>query len=82
MNAVVMTEARRMAVRDAKEMILRVHGHRKLREMECRDLHRFANAYLATHPELIERAAETVRKVPQLRTLAERHERKPKGNRA
>jgi hypothetical protein len=38
-----------------------------------------AYSYLRDHPELIELAAETVRKVPQLRTLAEREVRRCEG---
>jgi hypothetical protein len=34
-----------------------------------------ARAYLRDHPELVQQAIETVRKVPQLRTLAEREAR-------
>jgi hypothetical protein len=34
-----------------------------------------ATIYLTQHPELIEEAAETVRKVPQFRTLYEREMR-------
>jgi hypothetical protein len=33
-----------------------------------------ANAHLASHPELIERAAKTVHGDPALRRIAERHE--------
>lgn len=40
-----------------------------------------ANDYLRDHPERFEKAAENVRKVPQLRTLAEREERRRRGNR-
>jgi hypothetical protein len=34
-----------------------------------------ANAHLASHPELIERAEKTVHRDPALRRMAERHER-------
>ena len=34
-----------------------------------------ADAYLRDHPELVQQAIETVRKVPQFRTLAEREAR-------
>ena len=48
--------------------------------IEPAELRQAAEAYLAVHrAELIERATETVRNDPQLRTLAERHERKRKG---
>jgi hypothetical protein len=60
------------------------------RDMQARGL-RFAHIehqtivsaacmYLRDHPDLIEQAAETVRKVPQLRTLAEREERRRRSN--
>jgi hypothetical protein len=73
MNGVVMCLAR-FAAKNIVKQDWRDQG-RKLSEIEARDLISFANAYLESHPELIERAAETVRSSPKLRTLVERHER-------
>jgi hypothetical protein len=39
-----------------------------------------ADRYLKQHPELLEQAAETVPKVPQLRTLYEREMRRRRRN--
>jgi hypothetical protein len=44
--------------------------------MESAEVTRRAVAYLDGHPEIIERAAQTVRTDPALRRMAERHERK------
>ena len=76
MNATVMTLARYYARKDVKAAILRNQGHRGLREMESAELKRLAASYLDSHPEIIERAAKTVRRDPALRRMAERHERK------
>jgi hypothetical protein len=43
--------------------------------MESAELTRLANVHLASHPEVIDRAAKTVRRHPSLRRMAERHER-------
>jgi hypothetical protein len=48
----------------------------KLAYIERHTIVAAANIYLREHPELIEQAAETVRKVPQLRTLYEREMRR------
>jgi hypothetical protein len=76
MNATVMTLARYYARKEVKTAISRQQGHRALREMESAELTRLAVAYLDSHPEVIERAAKTVRTDPALRRMAERHEHK------
>jgi hypothetical protein len=43
----------------------------KLSHVDPREVTEAAQRYLAAHPELLEEATETVRKGPQLRTLAE-----------
>ena len=48
----------------------------KLAHVERRVIVFAANIYVHEHPELIEETAETVRKVPQLRTLAGRGKRR------
>lgn len=53
----------------------------KVSHIPAKEITEAANDYLRDHPDLFEQAAETVRKVPQLRTLAEREERRRKGNR-
>jgi hypothetical protein len=79
MNATIMTLARLAATKAVK---------RELQAQGLKPVHiprsiitTAASDYLRAHPELIEQAAETVRNVPQLRTLAEREERNRKGNR-
>jgi len=71
MNATVMTLARYYA----RKEVLRNLGYRALRHIESAELTLLANAHLASHPELIERAAKTVHGDPALRRIAERHER-------
>jgi hypothetical protein len=71
MNVTVMTLARYYARKD----VLRNIGYRALRHIESAELTRLANEHLASHPEIIERAAKTVRRDPSLRRMAERHER-------
>ena len=71
MNVTVMTLARYYA----RKEVLRNLGYRALRHIESADLTRLANAHLASHPELIERAEKTVHRDPALRRMAERHER-------
>jgi hypothetical protein len=71
MNVTVMTLARYYA----RKEVLRNLGYRALRGMESAELTRLANAHLASHPEVIERAAKTVHRDPALRRMAERHER-------
>ena len=53
----------------------------KLTYVKYSDIVAAANEYAREHPELIAEAIEAVRNVPQLRTLAEREQRKRKGNR-
>jgi hypothetical protein len=74
MNATVMTLARYYARKEVKAAIVRQQGHRVLRDVESAELTRLAVAYLDSHPEVIERAAKTVRTDPALRRMAERHE--------
>jgi hypothetical protein len=78
MNATIITLARRSAIK-AVERDIRAQGLRVM-SVERRVILAAADAYLREHPELIEEAAETVRKVPQLRTLAEREERQRRRN--
>jgi hypothetical protein len=51
----------------------------KVANVKCASIVTAADDYLSRHPELIEQAAETVRKVPQLRTLHEREMRQRRG---
>jgi hypothetical protein len=76
MNATVMTFARYYARNEVKAATLRSQEHRGLIDMESAELTRLAAAYLDSHPEIIERAAETVGRDPALRRMAERHERR------
>jgi hypothetical protein len=78
MNATIMTVARLAAIKAVKRDI-QAQG-RRVTSVECRVIIEAANTYLRDHPELIEKAVETVRKVPQLRTLAEREERQRRRN--
>jgi hypothetical protein len=63
----------------AVEQDIRAQGLRVM-SVERRVILAAADAYLREHPELIEEAADTVRKVPELRTLAEREERQRRRN--
>jgi hypothetical protein len=74
MNATVMALARLTAIKAIKQN-LQAQGL-KLAHVERQMIVSTAHKYLDEHPELIAEAAETVRKVPQLRTLAEREERR------
>jgi hypothetical protein len=79
-QAVILTEARRIAKREVKEGWKRQKI--KCSHFEAWELTRAADAYLAEHrATLIEEATETVRTDPLFRTLAERYERKRKGKR-
>jgi hypothetical protein len=78
MNATIVTLARHAAIKAVKRDI-QAQGVR-VASVEQRVIVAAASAYLREHPELIEEAAETVRKVPQLRTLAEREERQRRRN--
>jgi short-subunit dehydrogenase len=81
----VMTEAKRLA-RNAVKAQWRAQG-RKVPWVDPRDLAEAASAYLDTHQaELINQAIENLRQqsvrfLPQLRTLAARTERECGGNR-
>jgi hypothetical protein len=79
MNATIVTVARLMAIKAIKRN-MQAQGL-KLAHVEQHMIVSAARKYLDEHPELIAEAAETVRKVPQLRTLAEREERRRKRNR-
>ena len=61
MNAIVMTIAMCYALEEVKAVILRQQGRSALRDVERAALARLASAYLDSHPEIIERAAQTVR---------------------
>jgi hypothetical protein len=78
MNATIMTIARLAAIKAVKRN-MQAQGL-KVAHIERHVIISAANIYLNDHPELIKESAETVRKVPQLRTLAEREERRRKGN--
>jgi hypothetical protein len=73
MNATIITVAKLAAIKVVKRG-MQARGL-KVAHIERSLIVSAANGYLRDHPELIEEAAETVRKVPQLRTLAEREER-------
>jgi hypothetical protein len=72
-NATIMTIARQLAIKAVKRD-MQAQGL-KVVHVECRIITAAARDYLRDHPKLIEVAVETVRKVPELRTLYERHER-------
>jgi len=78
MNATIITLAKLAAIKAVKRDIQAQGG--KPAYIERQIMVAAANTYLREHPELIEEAAETVRKVPQLRTLAEREERQRRRN--
>ena len=73
MSAVIMALARLAAIKAVKRD-LQAQGI-KTAHVERRIITEAANAYLTQYPELVTGAADTVRKVPQFRTLAEREER-------
>ena len=62
------------AAKKAVKQDIRDRGE-KLVYIDQSDILTAAHQYLGEHPELVEEAAETVRLVPQLRTLAEREAR-------
>ena len=74
MNLTIITLARMAAVKAVKRD-MRARGLMPA-HVEHRTIVAEANTYLRDHPELLEQAAETVRLVPQIRTLAERIDRK------
>lgn len=78
MSALVVTIAKLAAINAVKRN-MQAQGL-KVAHVERRIIVSVARDYLCDHPELIEQAAETVRKVPQLRTLAERDERRRREN--
>jgi hypothetical protein len=72
-SAVLYTLARCAAIKAVKAQF-QAQGVR-LSYISARDIRAFADAYLAEHrAELIEQARETVRKVPEVRTLYEREQ--------
>src|SRR5262249_48082205 len=64
----------RSSARKAVEQRMRSEGVR-LSTTPLRIINEEATQYLKDHPELVQQAIETVRKVPQFRTLAEREAR-------
>jgi hypothetical protein len=78
MSATIMTLAKRSAIK-AVERDIQAQGLR-VTSVERRIILETASTYLHDDPELIEEATETVRKAPQLRTLAEREERQRRRN--
>ena len=78
MSATVMTVARLIAIKAVKRN-MQAQGL-KLAHVERQIIVSAAGKYLDEHPELPDRAAETVQSHPKLRTLAEREERRRKGN--
>ena len=74
MSATIMTVAKLAAIKAVKRQ-MQAQGL-KLAHIERQTIMSAANIYLRDHPELIEQATETVRKVPQLRTLYERELRR------
>ena len=73
MNATVMTLARYYALKEVKASIARNEGYRGSQGLEIAELKMRARAFLDNHPEIIARAAKTVRNDPALRRMAERH---------
>jgi hypothetical protein len=73
MSAMIMTLAKLAAIKAVKRD-MQAQGV-KLSSIQRKVITAIANGYLTQHPELIEEAAETVRKVPQFRTLYEREMR-------
>ena len=73
MNATIMTLAKLAAIKAVKREY-QAQGKRVVHIERC-VIDAAAMVYLREHPELIEEAAETVRKVPQLRTLSDREDR-------
>jgi hypothetical protein len=73
MNATVMTLATYYALKEVEASIVRDEGYRGLRGLEIAELKTRAMAFLDKHPEIIARAAKTVRNDPALRRMAERH---------
>jgi hypothetical protein len=78
MTAATMTIAKLAAIKAVKREA-QARGL-KVAHIERRVIIAAAELHLREHPELITEAAETVRNVPQLRTLAERAERQRRRN--
>jgi hypothetical protein len=75
MNGTVMTLARYYARKEVEASILQNLGYRAWQDIESAELTRLVNAHLDSHPEIIERAAQTVHRDHALSRMAERHER-------
>jgi hypothetical protein len=73
MSLMIMTLAKLAAI-EAVKREMQAQGQKPAR-IKQGVITKAANVYLTQHPELIKEAAETVRKVPQLRTLYEREMR-------
>ena len=73
MNATVMTLARYYALKEVRASIARNEGYSGSQGLEIAELKTRARAFLDNHPEIIARAAKTVRNDPALRRMAERH---------
>jgi hypothetical protein len=69
--SLVITVLARQAARKTVKRQFQAQGL-KVSHIQARVITATADDYLRDHPELIAQAAEAVRKVPQLRTLAER----------
>jgi len=78
MSSTIMTVAKLAAIKAVKRH-MQAQGL-KTAHIERQAIMSAANVYLRDHPELIDQAAETVRKVPQLRTLYERELRRRERN--
>jgi hypothetical protein len=74
LNAVTLTIAKLAAVKEIKRR-MQAQGL-KVAHIERRDIELAARAYLSDHPELIQEAAETVQRVPGLRVLSDKEERR------
>ena len=75
----VITVLARLAARKAVKRQLQAQGLKWAR-FSAAEISRMAEAHMRDHPELFTEAAETVHKVPQLRTLIEPRERKRRQN--
>jgi hypothetical protein len=79
-KGVVLVVAHHLALKAVKAQLRRRGLH--LYSFDQRELLTLAYQYRDEHPELITEAEETVRKVPQLRTLSERMQRQSKRKRS
>ena len=79
MNATVMTLARYYALKEVKASIALNEGYRGSQGLEIAELKMRARAFLDNHPEIIARAAKTVRMIrhcagwPNDTTVCRRH---------